>query len=241
MEQRPTIEVVLAPGLYKSKLTKEPFNVVIVDIFRATTSICGALDYGVKAIIPVKRIRHARFMKRLGYIVAAERNGHKVRFAHIGNSATAFFKPEFKGKEIVYSTTNGTKAIKRADKAKKIIIGSFINLGAVAKWLANDNSNVVIFCAGWKNKVNMEDSLFAGALSEILLSKYGFVTDDDSTTMAIDQWNKAKDNIIEYIEQSSHRRRLRNLVDEELLEYTFSIDKSDVVPIVKGYKVVAER
>ncbi len=240
MENKRTVEVVLAPRLYKSKLTKEPFNVVIVDIFRATTSICGALDYGIKAIIPVKRIRHARFLHRLGFTVAAERGGHKVRFAQLGNSATAFFKPEFKGKEIVYSTTNGTKAIRKASSAKNIIIGSFVNLSAVARWLNEHEENVVVFCAGWKNKVNMEDSLFAGALTQLLLDKYGFVTSDDSAKMAVDQWEIAKNDIIGYIEQSSHRNRLRNLVDDELLNYTFSIDKSKIVPVLKGYKVVAD-
>ena len=239
MKKKRTVEVVLAPNLYGSKQTQEPYNVVIVDIFRATTSICGALDYGIKAIIPVKRIRHARFLKRLGYTVAAERSGHKVNFAHLGNSATAFFKPEFKGKEIVYSTTNGTKAIKKASHAKHIAIGAFINLHAVAHWIAEQDENVVIFCSGWKNKVNMEDSLFAGALSELLITNYDFSTDDDSVKMTIDQWNSAKSNIIEYIEQSSHRRRLRNLVSQELLNYTFSIDKTSVVPVLKGNKVIA--
>ncbi len=238
MDKKRTFEVILAPNLYSSKQTKEPYNVVVVDIFRATTSICGALDYGVKAIIPVKRIRHARLMKRLGYIVAAERGGHKVKFAHLGNSATAFFKPEFIGQEIVYSTTNGTKAVKKAHHARNIVIGSFINLSAVAEWLASKPENLVIFCAGWKNKVNLEDSLFAGALSQLLVNKYGFTTDDDSANLAIDQWNNAKDNILGYIEKSSHRNRLRNLVDDELLNFTFAIDKSRVVPILKRYKIV---
>ncbi len=238
MEKKRTIEVVLAPNLYGSKQTQEPFNVVIVDIFRATTSICGALDYGVKAIIPVKRIRQARFMKRLGYIVAAERGGHKVKFAHLGNSATDFFKSEFKGKEIVYSTTNGTKAIKKASHARHIVIGAFINLSAVAHWLSEQEENVVIFCSGWKNKVNMEDSLFAGALSHLLISKYGFSSDDDSVKMTMDQWRNAKKDIFGYIEKSSHRIRLRNLVDNELLHFTFSMDISSAVPILKGYKVV---
>ncbi len=240
MAENKNIEVILSPGLFTNISSPKPYVVVVVDIFRATTSICAALDYGVKAIIPVKRIRHARFLKRLGYTVAAERGGHKVRFAHLGNSATAFFKPELKGKEIVYSTTNGTKAIRKASGAKNIIIGSFVNLSAVARWLDRYGENVVIFCAGWKNKVNMEDTLFAGALSDMLINKYGFTTNDDSAKLAIDQWKMAKDDLIGYIEQSSHRRRLRHLVDDELLQYTFSIDKSNVVPVLKGYKVVPD-
>lgn len=239
MEKEKTIEVVLAPGLFTNFITKKPYVVVVVDVFRATTSICAALDYGVKAIIPVKRIRFARFFKRLGYIVAAERGGKKVKFADLDNSATSFFNPFFKGKEVVYSTTNGTKAIKKAAYASEVIIGSFLNLDAVADWIQKSNKNVIIFCAGWKNTVNMEDSLFAGALSEILMTKYQFVTDSDSAKMAIDQWNMAKGDVLTYIDRSSHRNRLRDLLNDELLDLTFNFNLSTVVPIVKSYKIVA--
>lgn len=239
MEKEKTIEVILAPRLFTDFNTKKPYVVVVVDVFRATTSICAALDYGVKAIIPVKRVRLARFFKRFGYIVAAERGGKKVRFADLDNSATSFFKPVFKGKEIVYSTTNGTKAIKKAAGASEVIIGSFLNLDAVAEWIHKSDKNVIIFCAGWKNTINMEDSLFAGALSEILIENYQFVTDDDSAKMSIDQWNMAKSDVLTYIDKSSHRNRLRNLVDDELMNLTFNFNSTKVVPIVKNYKIVA--
>ena len=233
-----TVEVVLAPGLFTSFITEKPYVVVVVDVFRATTSICAALDYGVKAIIPVKRIRHARFLKRLGYIVAAERGGKKVRFADLDNSATSFFQPEFKGKEIVYSTTNGTKAIKRGSGATQIVVGSFVNLNALATWLNERNENVLIFCAGWKNKVNMEDTLFAGALSDKLINDYGFTTECDSAKMAKHQWDIAKGDILTYIDNASHRNRLRNLVNDELLDYTFKMNTSNIVPILRNYKIV---
>jgi 2-phosphosulfolactate phosphatase len=233
--------VILAPGLFTNISTPKPYVVVVVDVFRATTSICAALDYGVKAIIPVKRIRHARFLARLGYIVAAERAGKKVKFAHLDNSATSFFHKIFKGKEIVYSTTNGTKAIKMASGASEIAIGSFVNLSALAEWLDKKDSNVVILCAGWKNRVNMEDSLFAGALSSILIEKYGFSTDCDAAKMSIDQWKLAKDNLLEYIDKSAHRNRLRNLINDRLLRYTFTIDSSKVVPVLRKYKIVAAK
>ena len=241
MEKKKTIEVILAPGLFTNFSTKKPYVVVVVDVFRATTSICAALDYGVKAIIPVKRIRFARFFKRLGYIVAAERGGKKVRFADLDNSATSFLRPVFKGKEIVYSTTNGTKAIKKAAYASEVILGSFLNLDAVAEWIHRSDKNVIIFCAGWKNTVNMEDSLFAGALSEILIENYQFVTDDDSAKMSIDQWNMAKSDVLKYIDKSSHRNRLRNLLDDELMNLTFNFNSTKVVPIVKNYKIVASK
>ena len=238
MSSKKTIEVILAPRLFSNISTRKPYVVVVTDVFRATTSICAALDYGVKAIIPVKRIRHARFLGRLGYIVAAERGGSKVKFAHLDNSATSFFHSIFKGKEIVYSTTNGTKAIKMASSASEIAIGSFVNLNALAEWLNRQDKNVIILCAGWKNRINMEDSLFAGALSEILMNQYGFVTDCDSAKMALDQWDMAKDDLLGYIDKSAHRNRLRNLISDRLVKYTFTLNSSKVVPVLKRYKIV---
>lgn len=241
MADKRTIEVILAPRLFSNISTKKPYVVVVADVFRATTSICGALDYGVKAIIPVKRIRQARFLARLGYIVAAERGGSKVKFAHLDNSATSFFHAIFKGKEIVYSTTNGTKAIKMASSASEIAIGSFVNLNALAEWLKRQDKNVIVLCAGWKNRVNMEDSLFAGALAEILIDQYGFSTDCDSAKMALDQWDMARNDILGYIDKSSHRNRLRNLVSDRLLKYTFTLNSSKIVPVLKRYKIVAAK
>lgn len=239
MDDKRSIEVVYSPRLFSNITTKKPYVVVVTDVFRATTSICAALDYGVKAIIPVKRIRHARFLKRLGFLVAAERGGNKVKFADLDNSALSFFNEPFKGKEIVYSTTNGTKAIRLASsEAARIAVGAFVNIKALSQWIVRQDKNVVILCAGWKNKVNMEDSLFAGALSELLLESGKFDTDCDAAKMAMDQWELAKDDIQGYIARSSHRNRLRHLVSDEVLDYTFNIDSSQVVPVLKGYKIV---
>ncbi len=239
MNNKNSIEVVLSPRLFSNISTKKPFIVVVADVFRATTSICAALDYGIKAIIPVKRIRYARILKRLGYLVAAERGGTKVKFADLDNSALSFFNPEYQGKEIVYSTTNGTKAIRLASsEASRIAVGSFVNLKALSEWLIRQNKNIVVLCAGWKNKVNMEDSLFAGALAELLIESERFTTECDSAKMALDQWQMAKTDIFDYIDQSSHRNRLRNLVSDEVLKYTFKLNSSEVVPVLKTYKIV---
>jgi len=239
MNDMRSIEVVYSPRLFSNITTKKPYVVVVTDVFRATTSICAALDYGVKAIIPVKRIRHARFLKRLGYLVAAERGGNKVKFADLDNSALSFFDPRFKGKEIVYSTTNGTKAIRLASsEANRVAVGSFVNIEALSKWIIRQDQNVVILCAGWKNKVNMEDSLFSGALSMMLLQSDKYKTDCDAAKMAMDQWKLAKNDIQGYIARSSHRNRLRHLVSDEVLEYTFKLNSSRIVPVLKGYKII---
>ncbi len=233
-----TVEVCLSPKLYSDKLTKGKFVTVVTDIFRATTSVVAALDYGVKSIIPVANLEEAHALKLEGYTVAAEREGIKIDFADIGNSASEFFKPELKGKTIAYSTTNGVKAINKSSDAEHIILGAFMNLTAVAQWVSEAKRPVVIFCSAWKNKVNLEDTLFAGALTAMLMDEYGYHTDSDSAVLSVDLWNLAKNDLLSYIEKSSHRHRLAHVIDEELLKYTFTPDTSKVVPVFKDGRLI---
>lgn len=227
-----SIEICFSPRLYDFKLTKENFIVVIVDILRATTSICAAFDHGVEKIIPVGGVDQARKYKEKGYIVACERDGQVLDFADVGNSPSDFLDDSFKGQTIAYSTTNGTKAIKLASDADKIVIGSFTNLSALAGWLANQNKNIVIFCAAWKNLFNLEDSLFAGALSEKILKHGEFETHCDSVKAAIDLWSLAKNDLMGYLSKSSHRNRLKHLVSEEDFIYTVTLDSNSVIPVL---------
>jgi 2-phosphosulfolactate phosphatase len=233
-----TIEACFSPALYEFKLTREHFIVVIVDILRATTSICAAFDHGVERIIPVAGVDMAREYKAKGHIVACERDGKVLDFADVGNSPSDFLDDSFRDQTIVYSTTNGTKAIKLASDADGIVIGSFTNLSAVADWLIRQDRNILILCAGWKHLFNLEDSLFAGALSENLLHRDMFTTECDSVKASIDLWRLAKNDLSAYLSKSSHRNRLKHLVSDEDFEYTVTLDSNIVVPVFKEGSLV---
>lgn len=236
MHTNPTVEVCFSPKLYGHKITKGKFVTVVVDILRATTSICAAFDHGIKDILPVSSLEEAREMKRKGYFVACERNGEVVDFADIGNSASDFLREDLIGKTLAFSTTNGTKTINMARDAEEVLIGSFVNLQALANYLIDKNENVVIFCAAWKSLFNLEDSVFAGALGELLLEKE-FRTVCDSALGAIDMWHRAKPDLKNYLSKSSHRNRLKHLVSDQDFEYTISLNSTKVVPILKGDKL----
>jgi len=201
-----------------------------VDILRATTSICAAFDHGVEKIIPVAGVEKAREYKIQGYLVACERDGKVLDFADVGNSPSDFLEDSFKGKTIAYSTTNGTKAINLASDAENIVIGSFTNLSALSEWLIDQNKNVVILCAAWKGLFNLEDSLFAGALSEKLLDTGHFETECDSVRAGLDLWSLAKLDLAGYLSKSSHRNRLKHLVSDEDFQYTVTLDSNRVIP-----------
>jgi 2-phosphosulfolactate phosphatase len=227
------IEICFTPALYNLYHNTEA-NVVVIDIMRATTSICAAFAAGADKIIPVGTVEDAKKMKEAGYILAAERDGIVLDFADFGNSPNLFTPERVKGKTIAYSTTNGTQAINMAKDSKHVIIGAFINLSEVVEFLISDNSDVVIFCSGWKKKFNIEDTLCAGAIASKLIESGKFSTICDSTYASIDLWNIAKSDIMTYIEKAAHRHRLRGIVSDKIVEYCHAIDVVKVLPICKN-------
>jgi len=232
-----TIEVCFSPKLFPEIVTKENFIVVLVDILRATTSICAAFANGVERIIPVGDLEEARNYKQKGYLVATEQDGKKLDFADFGNSAFSFTPENIGGKTLVYCTTNGTRALEMARSAEKIAIGSFINLTPMANWLFSQHKNVVILCSGWKNKFCLEDSLFAGALTELLIQRPHFMIRCDSAYAAMDLWKIAKQDLLGFIEKAAHRHRLRHLGLDDVIPFSFTLDQTDVIPVFNGKEI----
>ena len=166
LQETRSVEVCFSPGLFPDILTQGEFTVVLVDILRATTTICTAVANGVEAIIPVATHDEARQFKAQGYLVASEKDGAQVDFADFGNSAFSFTRERIGGKTVVYCTTNGTRTLEIARGASGIVIGAFINISAVTGWLTRQRRDVVVLCSGWKNRFCLEDALFAGALTD---------------------------------------------------------------------------
>src|SRR5664280_3301359 len=163
------LETCFSPALYEAEGHSNSI-VVIIDILRASSAICTAFANGAVSIIPVSEVAEARDYKSKGYLVAAERDGFVLDFADFGNSPFNFTKEKVSGKTIVYSTTNGTGIIKLASSAFMTVIGSFLNIGSLTQWLINQDKDILLLCAGWKKKFNIENTICAGAMADILMS-----------------------------------------------------------------------
>ena len=224
----------LSPGLFPDILTKDDFIVVLVDVLRATTTICTAVANGVEAIIPVASHEEARRLKSKGFLVASERDGVRLDFADFGNSALSFTRDVIGGKTLVYCTTNGTRALHLAKGASGVAIGAFINISALTEWLARQRKNVVILCSGWKNRFCLEDALFAGALTARLLDTGVFRTVCDSAHASMDLWSLAEGDAPGYIQKAAQRHRLKNLGLDDVIPYSFEFDLVTVVPVFDG-------
>ena len=227
------LETCFSPALYQAD---EHVNsvVVIIDILRASSAICTAFANGAASILPVADAGEAREYKSRGYLVAAERDGLVLDFADFGNSPFNFTREMVEDKTIVYSTTNGTGIISQAASASEIAVGSFLNLKALTEWVARQDKNVLLFCAGWKNRFNIEDTVCAGAIAEKLLASGLFITICDSTLAAIDLWTLASPDLSRYIDKAAQRTRLKDKKLDDCLEFCLTIDFTDKVPVMKN-------
>jgi 2-phosphosulfolactate phosphatase len=206
--------------------------VVVVDILRATSCMTTALACGVEAIAPFAQLQDCLAMKAEGYYTAGERDGKKVDGFDLGNSPFEYQDPNLKGQRIAFTTTNGTQAIVKSLGASEIIIGSFLNISAVAEHLKTLPNNVLIVCAGWKGKFNLEDTLFAGALIE----KFdGTLKPACDSALAAEQlYRSAKDNLLGFLQNSSHVQRLAKLNITKDIEFCLTQDVYSAVPILQN-------
>jgi 2-phosphosulfolactate phosphatase len=196
----------------------EDYIVVIIDIFRATSSIC----YGIAC-----------------YLLAAERNGEVVTGFDFGNSPFSYTEEKVSGKTVVLTTTNGTHALHLSRGAKQVVIGSFLNLTALSNWLKTKDENILLVCAGWKNNFNLEDTVFAGAVIEQLKDRrFAF---DDPAIAANDLYQLAKDDLPGYLAKTSHSERLKKLGIEKDIAFCLNVDITTAIPVLEGEKLIKLR
>ncbi|MCX2450608.1 2-phosphosulfolactate phosphatase [Pedobacter sp. PLR] len=232
-----SIEVCLTPALL-DLYSIEDRIVVVIDVLRATSSMVYGIDNGASAIIPVAQVEDCLNYANEGFLLAAERNGEVVEGYDFGNSPFSYSHEKVNGKTIVLTTTNGTKALHLARKrAHQVVIGSFLNLEALCNWLRVQDKGVLLLCAGWKDKFNLEDTLFAGAVVREL--RKDFTHFDDSCVAAEDLYDLAKDDLRSYLHKSSHSHRLAELNIEEDVKFCLQLNICTAIPVLTGDKLVA--
>lgn len=214
-------------------------TVVIIDLLRATTVISTAFECGIEAVIPVTNPEEALVYKNIdNHIIAAERDTLRLEGFDYGNSPYHYINSDVKGKILSLTTTNGTKAIHLA-KDHRVITASFVNIDAVTNYLIRSSNDVIMLCSGWKGYFNLEDPIFAGALSEKLLANGNFISNCDALQASRQLYLSAKGNIFEYLNISAYRKR--NTTDLVIRDTHFCLDptiSSDIVPIYIDGKLI---
>lgn len=230
------IDVCLTPDLLHLHAVENTI-VVVADVFRATSCMVTAFAHGVKTIVPVATIEECRRWQERGYLAAAERNARRIEGFELDNSPFTYMNEQIRDANVAMTTTNGTLAITRSRSAVKVLVGSFLNLEAIVRYLKTERYDVMVLCAGWKGRVNMEDTLFAGALVARLKDSYAMA--EDSAIMAWRLYEQGKDNMAAYLSNSSHIKRLQRLGIQKDITYCLQHDLYDVVPVLRGNALVA--
>jgi 2-phosphosulfolactate phosphatase len=239
---KPTLYTCLSPALLNLYDLKDSM-VVIIDVLRATSTIATAMYNGAECVIPVATVpRCIEIGAELNAITAGERDGRIAEGLKHGNSPFEYH-PEFvKGKKLVLTTTNGTKLLHMAldNGAAEIITGSFPNLSAVCNFIEKRNMPVILGCAAWKDRVNIEDTLFAGAV----IDRIGHLFDIncDASKLALNLYKQAKDDLFTFMKdnQASHYHRLMNYGLEKDIRYCLTPDQAPVLPVFKGDRLICE-
>lgn len=242
MSNKPTLHTSLSPALLHLYDVSNSI-VVIIDVLRATSTIATALYNGARSVIPVDSVRRCiELGKQIDGVTAGERDGKVAEGLTHGNSPFEYSREFIEGKTLVFTTTNGTRLLQMAlDKnAKKIVTGSFPNLSAVCDYLIELKQNVILGCAAWKDRVNMEDTLFAGAV--IARTRKHFSINCDSSHFAESMYEKGKQDLFGFIKKNnaSHYHRLMNFGLEKDIRYCLLPDKANVLPVYKEGKLVVK-
>jgi 2-phosphosulfolactate phosphatase len=146
----------------------EGATVVVIDLLRATTTICWALAWGASEVIPFRTIEEtlaaAEKAGRDNVVLGGERQGRRIEGFDLGNSPREYTRSALRGRPVYLTTTNGTQALYHARFARRVVVGAMVNLSAVAASV-KDESRVDILCAGTDGRETLEDILASGALA----------------------------------------------------------------------------
>ncbi|HEX6982964.1 MAG TPA: 2-phosphosulfolactate phosphatase [Balneolaceae bacterium] len=208
--------------------------VIMIDVLRASSTIATALGNGAKGVIPAGDMetatKIAQNLDSSNYLLSGEKDGIKIESFHLGNSPLEHSKDAVSGKTIILNTTNGTKAIKRASKAKKILVGSFLNLAAVVDYLEQIDDEAVLVCAGWRGHLSFEDLLCAGNIIYEITSGQLPKNARDGTKIAFGLFEKFGDDLEKAVKSSDYAERLREIVSEDDLSFCCGVNKTRVLP-----------
>lgn len=241
MNSKPELHTSLSPALLHLYDLNNSV-VVIIDVFRATSTIASVLHNGAKCVIPVDSVPKAiEISKNIDGIAAGERDGQIAEGLQHGNSPLEYSREFIENKVLVLTTTNGTRLLHMALEkgAESIISGSFPNLSAVCDHLIAEKRNVILGCAGWKDRFNLEDTLFAGAVINRI--KEHFTIHCDSSLMAETMFVKNKSNLLKFAPQLTHYHRLVErfgLIED--IKFCLTDDVANVLPVYKEGKLIVQ-
>lgn len=210
---------------------------VVVDVLRATSTIVTSLNSGCKEVIPVVEIEEAmeisRNYERETYLLAGERNALKIEGFDLSNSPSEYVREVVEDKSIIFTTTNGTKAIRRAEGAREVILGALINAKAVSDYILSRRDDVAFICAGTEGRFSLDDILAVGAIIHRMDNGENLLEFDDLATVCKYMYEQYSGNLDSIVRKSRHYNVLKATEHYRDIEYCL---KEDIISIVPEYR-----
>lgn len=237
--EKPLLYTSMSPALLHLYQVSQA-TVVIIDVLRATSTIATALFNGAKHIVPVDSVAKCiELGKQINCVTAGERDGKIAEGLRHGNSPFEYSREFIEGRILVLTTTNGTRLLHMAlDKgAREIVTGSFANLDAVTEYLVRQKNNVILACAAWKDRINIEDTLFAGAVIDRVRSH--FRIECDASHVSLNLYQRAAGDLFGFMRENnaSHYNRLMGYGLEKDIRYCLEPNLANVLPIYEAGKL----
>jgi 2-phosphosulfolactate phosphatase len=219
------LEVTFTPAEFAALRQRDLSQTVCVvfDVLRATSSMVTALANGAREIIPVCEIAEAVALRqaRPDLLLAGERNGVRILRDQtgsvdfdLGNSPREFTRERVGGRSIAMTTTNGTRALQACRGARRVLVGSFLNLGVVADWLARERvGELLLVCSGTHEETAYEDVLGAGALCDAVWGQFAAGHVADSAQVAREIFRQGRGDLLAAVQRARNARRLLQLPD----------------------------
>ena len=212
-------------------------TVIVIDVLRASSTIATALNNWARAIVPVadtgSATKIASNLDQSSYLLGGERGGIKIQGYHLGNSPLEYTQEAIEGRTIIFTTTNGTVAISRARGAEHLIVGSFLNAQRVVDFVRQIGLDVTIICAGWRNRISLEDTLCAGLLLHRLWDGREPDLVSDSAHIAFSQYVHDQHNLDAALRRSNQAQWLMANGYADDVDYCL---QTDVLPVLPYYK-----
>jgi 2-phosphosulfolactate phosphatase len=214
---------------------------VVLDVVRASTTIVAALAGGARAVVPVATPEEARTFGRNGdagpVLVGGERGGAPPPGFDHGNSPAEYTPDRVGGRTVVFTTTNGTRALLALAGARRIAVGGFVNAAAVAGWVAAEPGDALLVCAGERGRFCLEDAVCAGLLVSRLATTDRMLTDAARAARAL--WERYAGDLGAMLAEATWAQALVAQGRGGDLPLCVALDVHRVVPVLREGALVA--
>ncbi len=206
---------------------------IVIDVFRATTTILAALSNGAASIKPVSSREEALYLRQGGLVTLAggESDALKIEGFDAGNSPLEYSAERVRNASVAFVTTNGTKAILfAAGGASQVLLGCMNNRRAVAAKAAAGGRSVTIVCSGRKGNFSLDDTICAGLIAQVLCDDFGYAPVEDSCHAALALCANGEGEAMKLVRAGRSFQRLTELKMEKDLDYAMRLDSHEGVP-----------